>query len=149
MRIFNQDKTVELTEYDLEKGFLKDDVIETAVPEQPAVEEKWHYEVIREYPNGGKDIRKVVDVCGVPFVPAHVEVEQIGIYVPYTEHELACMAAQREIAELKANLRETDYRAIKFAEGVISSEEYAPDKALRQAWRERIGELEIILGGGV
>ena len=36
----------------------------------------------------------------------------------------------------------TDYRAIKYAEGVLSDEEYAPDKAQRQAWRERIGELE-------
>lgn len=149
MRIFNQDKTVELTEYDLEKGFLKDDVIETDVPEQPAVEEVWHYETVRVYKNGGRDVKKVIDVEGSPYVPAHVDIEHIGIYVPYTERELACMAAQREIAELKANLRETDYRAIKFAEGVISSEEYAPDKALRQAWRERIGELEIILGGGV
>ena len=66
MRIFNEDKTVELNEYDERKGYLKHDVIKTDIPEQLAVEEKWHYEVIREYPNGGKDVKKVIDVEGKP-----------------------------------------------------------------------------------
>lgn len=52
------------------------------------------------------------------------------------------LAANREIAQLKAKLSETDYQAIKYAEGFISDEEYAPIKAQRQAWRERINELE-------
>ena len=46
------------------------------------------------------------------------------------------------IAELKANLSTTDYQAIKYAEGWISEEDYAPIKAQRQAWRNEINELE-------
>ena len=71
------------------------------------------------------------------------------LYIPYTEGELRKMAAQREIGELKQKLRETDYRAIKFAEGMLSEDEYAEMKAQRQAWRDRINELEADFGGGV
>lgn len=47
-----------------------------------------------------------------------------------------------EVNELKKNLADTDYKAIKYAEGWITEEEYAPIKAQRQAWRDRINELE-------
>ena len=48
----------------------------------------------------------------------------------------------KEINELKAKLAETDYQAIKFAEGWITADEYAPTKTLRNSWRTRINELE-------
>ena len=146
MRIFDETKTVELTEYDLERGYLKDDILETEIPEQDAVEEVFHYETVREYPNGGKDVEKVIDVEGKPYVPAHVEREDIQVYIPYTEAELEKMSAEREIAELKWKLFDTDYQAIKYAEGVMTAEEYAETKAQRQAWRDRINELEVIGG---
>ena len=47
-----------------------------------------------------------------------------------------------EIDELKTKLRDTDYQATKYAEGWFTEEEYAPIKAQRQAWRDRINELE-------
>ena len=50
--------------------------------------------------------------------------------------------ASLRITELKDNLIQTDYQAIKFAEGQISAEEYAPIKAQRQAWRDEINNLE-------
>ena len=53
--------------------------------------------------------------------------------------------AQIEIATLKKQLSDTDYQAIKFAEGWLSEEEYAPIKAERQEWRNRINELELII----
>ena len=56
-----------------------------------------------------------------------------------TESELA----QQEIQELKQKLFDTDYQAIKFAEGLITAEEYAQTKAQRQEWRDRINELEV------
>lgn len=145
MRVFDETKTNELTEYDLEKGYLKADILETEIPEQKAVEEVSHYETIKEYPNGGKDVKKVIDVEGKPYIAAHTETEDIYIYIPYTEAELEKIAANREIAELKAKLSETDYKAIKYAEGVLSAEEYAETKAQRQAWRDRINELETIV----
>ena len=47
-----------------------------------------------------------------------------------------------QIEILKHKLQETDYKAIKYAEGWISEEEYAPIKAERQALREEINRLE-------
>ena len=49
---------------------------------------------------------------------------------------------QRKISEIKAKLSETDYQAIKYAEGFISETDYAPMKALRQAYRDEINRLE-------
>ena len=145
MRVFDETKTVELTEYDLTKGYLKSDVLETEIPEQLAVEEKYHYEVIKEYANGGKDVERVIDVEGKPYIAAHTETEEIQIYIPYTDSEIKKIAAEREIAELKANLSATDYKAIKYAEGVLTDEEYAETKTQRQEWRNRINELEAFI----
>lgn len=47
-----------------------------------------------------------------------------------------------EIEQCKAKLTATDYKAIKYAEGLISEADYAPIKAERQALRDRINELE-------
>lgn len=61
------------------------------------------------------------------------------VCIPYTAEQ---KAAYKEIAALKKQLANTDYKAIKYAEGLISEEEYAEAKAERAAWRERINELE-------
>lgn len=47
-----------------------------------------------------------------------------------------------QILELKAQLSATDYKAIKYSEGLISEEDYAPIKTQRQAWRDQINVLE-------
>jgi hypothetical protein len=47
-----------------------------------------------------------------------------------------------QIEILKYKLSQTDYKAIKYAEGWISEEEYAPIKAERQTIREEINRLE-------
>ena len=47
-----------------------------------------------------------------------------------------------EIQRLKAMLADTDYQAIKFAEGELSAREYEDTRLLRRSWRERINELE-------
>ena len=59
------------------------------------VAEQWHYETVAEYPNGGKDIRKVIDVPGVAARDAWDEEIAIQIYTPYTAEELARMEAER------------------------------------------------------
>lgn len=48
----------------------------------------------------------------------------------------------QQISELKQRLFDTDYKAIKYAEGWISEAEYAPIKAQRQEIRDKINELE-------
>lgn len=70
-----------------------------------------------------------------------------GIYRDATPEEVKEFVAishnpQAEIAECKAQLTATDYKAIKYAEGLISEDDYAPIKAERQALRDRINELE-------
>lgn len=88
MKVYNQDKTQVLEEYDLEKGYLKEDTLITHYDEVQAVEEQFHYETIAEYPNGGKDVRKVIDIEGVEYKPARDEKENIYVYLTYTEEEL-------------------------------------------------------------
>ena len=57
-------------------------------------------------------------------------------------HRLEKTDELKEIESLKQMLSDTDYQAIKYAECQISEEEYAPIKDKRQAWRDRINELE-------
>ena len=80
---------------DLTLGYLRPG---TRTEHHEAVEgvtEVWHYETVAEYPNGGKDIRKVVDVPGVAAQAAWDEEIPIQIYVPYTQEELDRMKAER------------------------------------------------------
>ena len=88
MLVYNQEKTEILTDYDLTKGYLQNDTITKHIPEVKAVEERFHYETVKEYPNGGRDRKKVIDVAGVKAVPAHDETEEIQVYIPYTDEEL-------------------------------------------------------------
>ena len=57
----------------------------------------------------------------------------------YTEKELKIFT---EITDLKVKLNNTDYQALKFAEGELTEEEFAPIKEQRRAWRAEINELE-------
>lgn len=56
--------------------------------------------------------------------------------------EMSHPSAPEQIAILKQQLADTDYKAIKYAEGLISAEDYAETKAQRQGWRDEINELE-------
>ena len=47
-----------------------------------------------------------------------------------------------EIKALKSYLTSTDYRALKYADGCYTEEEYKPYKEARAKARERINELE-------
>ena len=62
----------------------------------------------------------------------------VPAYKP-TEEELKHI----RIYELKKLLADTDYKAIKYAEGLISEEEYAETKAQRQAWRDELNTLGV------
>ena len=59
-----------------------------------------------------------------------------------SEEELAAQARAAEVEELKMQLAESNDKALEYAEGWISAEDYAPIKAERQALRDRINELE-------
>lgn len=62
-----------------------------------------------------------------------------------TEQDLLKDQYRLEIQQLKKQLSDTDYKAIKYAEGQISEEEYASVRAERQGYRDRINELEAML----
>lgn len=80
---------------DLTLGYLKPGTRTVHHEAVQGVQEVWHYETVAEYPNGGKDIRKVVDVPGVQAREAFDEDIPIQIYVPYTQEELDRMEAER------------------------------------------------------
>lgn len=65
--------------------------------------------------------------------------EKIVHVVPDVE---ITITTEQKIEILKQKLKDTDYKAIKYAEGQLSEEEYASMKAERQSWRDRINELE-------
>lgn len=140
MKIYNENKTQILNENDLDltNGYLVEDYIEIQHKEVPYVKEQYHYEVVKEYDNGGKDIVKVTDVKGQEHKEAYTEKEPIQIYKLKTQ----AMINAEKIADLKAKLAKSDYKAIKYAEGIISADEYASIKIQRQSWRDMINLLE-------
>lgn len=111
MRILDAENR-ELTSPDMALGRLAEEKILVAHHDAvEAVEEQWHYETIAEYPNGGRDVRKVIDVPGVDAMEAWDEYEDILRYIPYTPEELAEMASKQsqptledEVADLKEAL---------------------------------------------
>lgn len=78
-----------ITEYDLNTGYLTPSVRIEHHDAIEGVEEVYHWKTIREYPSGGKDVEKVIDVPGVEAKDAWDEEIQIYIYHAYTEEELA------------------------------------------------------------
>ena len=87
------------------------------------VAEEWHYETVAEYPNGGKDIRKVIDVPGVEARDAWDEEIAIQIYTPYTAEELARMEAERNkpTTEQRLAALEEENRQLKEALNLLLS----------------------------
>lgn len=172
-RVFNEDKTQELEEYDLTAGKLVADKLfvrhHEAVPEVVAqtVEEKvaayqangqsveqhngTYYLVVAQYPNGGKDIQEVTPTEASPAQEAYDEYEDIYVYTPYTETELAAIAANKAISEAKAYLSRTDYIVLKIAEAQAEGDaeevaalqaEYAEQLAKRKEARATVNEIE-------
>ena len=91
---------------DLTLGYLTDDTQPLEHPAQEAVAEVAHYETVAEYPSGGRDVQRVVDVPGVPARPAWTEQLPIKRYVRYTAEELAAQEEERKKQEAKDKLPE-------------------------------------------
>lgn len=177
MKIYDETKTKEITEYDAALGHLTQDklfvkshsatpantvaqqvqvltangieVVDGKNPDGSANGEK--YKVLATYPNGGKDVEQIVEI---PAVEAWDEYEDIYVFTPYTEAELATRAAQEEIHEAKKYLMETDYIVLKLAEAVAEGdaetaaqirEEYAEELTRRKQARQTVNEKEATL----
>lgn len=63
--------------------------------------------------------------------------EPVEEYKPTKKEQL-----QMDINQKKWELSQTDYKALKYAEGLLTEEEYAPIKAERQAMRDEINAME-------
>ena len=92
---------------DLTLGHLTDDTQPLEHPAQEAVAEVAHYETVAEYPSGGRDVQRVVDVPGVPARPAWVEQLPIKRYIRYTAEELDAQEQAKKDTEARAKLPET------------------------------------------
>ena len=84
-----------LESYDETLGYLKEDVRVVHHDAVEGVPAQWHLEVTREFPNGGKEVRRVVDVPAVAAQAAWDEEIPILVYVPYTQEELDAIEAEK------------------------------------------------------
>ena len=91
---------------DLTLGYLTADAEEVIHPAVEGVEEQWHWETVTEYPNGGKDVQKIIDVPGVPAQAAWTEQMPVQRYIRYTAEELAAQEEARKKQEAKDKLPE-------------------------------------------
>lgn len=143
MKIYNEDKTQELVaeNCNLSLGYLS---TETETVHHEAVEgqeEQGHYEVIREYENGGKDVEWIIDVPKIEGHPAYDETIHFQIYHLYTADELELIQCKEQVEIYQKLLEESDFKAIKYAEGLYTEEEYFPIKTERQTYRQSINAL--------
>ena len=102
---------MELENPDLSLGHLVEDKIIIAHHEAvEAVAEQWHYETAAVYENGGRDVKKVIDIPGVEARDAWDEYETVQRYVPYTDEELEAMNAPSPQDDMDAMLVDHELR---------------------------------------
>lgn len=87
MEIYNEEME-RIEAPDLSLGWLENTVRMIRHDAVEGVPEAWHYETLAEYPNGGKDVVRVIDIPGVEAKAAWEEEIPIQIYHPYTREEL-------------------------------------------------------------
>ena len=121
---------------DLTLGYLTDDTQPLEHPAQEAVAEVAHYETVAEYPGGGKDVQRVVDVPGVPARPAWTEQLPIKRYIRYTAEELAAQEKARKKQEAKDKLPET-------VAALQAAQADADEMNVDQAYRLTLLELNV------
>ena len=92
---------------DLTLGYLVGGTEPVEHPAVEGVEEVSHYETVTEYPCGGRDVKKVIDVPGVPAQAAWTEQVPVQKYIRYTAEELAAQEEARKKQEAKDKLPET------------------------------------------
>lgn len=112
---------------DLSLGWLEDKTQTIHHDAVAGVDEVSHYETLAEYPNGGKDVQKVVDVPGVEAKDAWDEEEQVRVYHLYTAEELAAQAEAKKKAEEAAAAEAKKKAELEAVPGRIDALEVAND----------------------
>jgi hypothetical protein len=103
MKILDQQGN-EILNPDLGKGHLEPDKLTIHHDAVESVAEQSHLRTVRTYPNGGKDMEKVVDVSGIVGHDAYDEYEDIQRYIPYTDAELAAIERQKNTPTLESRV---------------------------------------------
>lgn len=164
MRIFNEDKTIELTKVDKEKGYLKSDKLVIAHHEATpfkkgrtaqeiareleaqgvVIEESFLglFRVVEEDNNGGRVTEEIKDESDIPAAEAWDEYEDIQVFVPYAESELQEIADKKHYAELKKELEKVMEDIGQEQLGIVRYD-YAEKKARAAAI---INELRLLEG---
>lgn len=104
MKVYNQNKTEilgDLDTFNSTAGRLVDDTIDVTFPGRPKIKRVTHFEIIKVYENGGKDVVEVVDVEGQEEEETHVEKTPIKIFIPYTEEEIEEIEREKAQAQLR------------------------------------------------
>lgn len=120
MKIYNQNMEP-IENPDLSLGYLKPSIRTEHHEAVEGVEEVWHYEIIAEYPNGGKDVLKVIDVPGVQAQLAWDEEIPIQIYIPYTPEELDRMEEEKNKPTQEQRIAALENALKAIEEGITSA----------------------------
>lgn len=102
---------MELENPDLSMGYLmKEEILISHHEAVEAVAEQWHYETAAVYENGGRDVKKVIDIPGVEAKDAWDEYDTVQRYIPYTGEELEAMNAPSPQDDMDAMLVDHELR---------------------------------------
>ena len=148
MRILDENNNV-IENADLEKGYLMTETIviahHEAVKAKPG---KSHTEVVKEYPNGGKDVVTVCDEEPTDAKDAYDETEEIQRYHLYTEEELKQRKLEKEEAEAKEKKLESLYSSSMSVEEIVAAKKDIDTTitniqvALADIYEQMLGSLE-------
>ena len=99
MRILDEDGN-EMESYDPDMEYITAEIIIIEHHEaKPFIPDVFHYEVVAEYPNGGKDVIRVVDIPGQQQTEAWDETETIMRFHAYSEEEQQKRQKDKDDAE--------------------------------------------------
>ena len=102
---------MELENPDRSMGYLmKEEILISHHEAVEAVAEQWHYETAAVYENGGRDVKKVIDIPGVEAKDAWDEYDTVQRYIPYTGEELEAMNAPSPQDDMDAMLVDHELR---------------------------------------
>ena len=146
MRTLDENNNV-IENADLEKGYLTTETIviahHDAIKASPG---KSHIEIVREYPNGGKDVATIWDVEPTEARDAYDETEEIQRYHLYSDEELKQREEKKKESEEKENKLASLYNSdMAFADIVTAKSQ--TDSAITEIQVALADIYEQMLGG--
>ncbi len=89
--------------------------------------------------------KRIVEFNVLTGVETVTEVEMTEEEIALEQEQIRKSEIQHRLQEIVAELQQTDYKAIKFAEGIYTDEEYADTKFARKTLRDEFNILELEL----